>query len=324
MYDEAFWINFYQLRFFEEITKDIMACCPDAWHLMVANPVVAGTTLLQRKYPQVKMVGLCHGYAMSHWIAAELGYDKNDITYQMPGVNHFVWMNEARLKGEPLFPILEKWIEEKSEDFWKTCGKDCSLSKKRVDFYKKHGVIGIGDTLGWTGASWPWWYHSDDEVDAKFNAYPVQVGWDGYFSMVKKNAADIIALSKDKDAPISSFLDRVSHDDLMVPLVEAIAGDIPRVLIINTLNKGHLAAKTAIDEAIRMLGSAVIAAVNLLSPDRILFSGGLAQQQELYLLPLIDYVKTHCYSAGTLPFMGPAALGENAPLIGAALAPLIP
>ena len=60
------------------------------------------------------------------------------------------------------------------------------------------------------------------------------------FSSVQKNADDIIALSKNPDAPVSSFLDRVDNDDLMVPLVEAIACDLPRVLIVNTLNRGQL------------------------------------------------------------------------------------
>lgn len=240
MYDEAFWINFYQMRFFESITEDILTYCPDAWHLMVANPVVAGTTWLQRKYPQAKMVGLCHGYAMAHKIAEVLGYDRNDITYQIPGVNHFVWMNEARLKGKPLFPILDKWIAEKGEEYWETCGLSAPLGKKRMDFYKKHGVIGIGDTISWTGASWPWWYHSDDEVEKSFGEYAPQDGWKGYFDTVQKNADDIIALSKDPEARVSEFLDRLDNDDLMVPLVEAIAGDQPRVLIVNTLNRGQL------------------------------------------------------------------------------------
>ena len=66
-----------------------------------------------------------------------LGYDRNDITYQIPGVNHFVWMNEARLKGEPLFPILDQWLTEKAEDYWKTCDISAPLGKKRMDFYKK-------------------------------------------------------------------------------------------------------------------------------------------------------------------------------------------
>lgn len=84
---------------------------------------------------------------------------------------------------------------------------------------------------------------------------------------------------------------------------------------------GNADAERAITDAVRMLGDAVCAVVNLLSPDRILFSGGLAEQEKRYLLPLIDYVKEHCYSAGTYPVLAKASLGADAPLIGAALIP---
>lgn len=83
---------------------------------------------------------------------------------------------------------------------------------------------------------------------------------------------------------------------------------------------GKKAAQSAIDEAVRLLGSTLVSAVNLMSPDCILFSGGLSEQQDLYLNPVIEYIKSHCYSTGTLPYIAKAKLGENAPLMGAALA----
>ncbi len=82
------------------------------------------------------------------------------------------------------------------------------------------------------------------------------------------------------------------------------------------------AAQEAISEAVRMLGNTVVAAVNLLSPEAILFSGGLAAQKKWYLEPLIAYVKEHCYTSDTIPVLACAAHGDAAPLIGAALAPL--
>jgi len=119
MYDEAFWINYYQLRFFESLTEDILRICPDAWHLMVANPVITGVTHVKRKYPKAKIVGLCHGYNAIFGVADILGLDKEHITYEIPGVNHFVFLSEFYYKGENAFPILDKWIEEKSEEHWK-------------------------------------------------------------------------------------------------------------------------------------------------------------------------------------------------------------
>lgn len=242
MYDEAFWINFYQFRFFEELTQDMLELCPDAWHLMIANPVVAGTTYLQRKYPQIKMVGLCHGYAMAEHIAEFLGYKRSDIHYSIPGVNHFVWLNEAHINGRDFFEILDEWIETKGEEYWKTCGQSATLGKKRVDFYKKHGVVGIGDTIGWTGASWPWWYHDCDETEKAFGEYTPQNGWDGYFAMVERNAKALIELANNPDLEIGSNMPQMHEDDLMVPIMESIAGDIPRVFVVNTLNHGQTVA----------------------------------------------------------------------------------
>ncbi|MEM4030380.1 MAG: alpha-glucosidase/alpha-galactosidase, partial [Thermofilaceae archaeon] len=72
MHDEAFWINFYQFRLFEEIIEDVLDLCPDAWYIQLANPVLAGVTLLGRKYPEAKIVGLCHGYKAVYYLASVL------------------------------------------------------------------------------------------------------------------------------------------------------------------------------------------------------------------------------------------------------------
>ena len=80
-------------------------------------------------------------------------------------------------------------------------------------------------------------------------------------------------------------------------------------------------AKNALQQAIEWLGNAMVALINLLSPNCLLFSGGLSAQEALYLQPLIAYIRTHCYSTGTLPVLGKAWLGEYAPLYGAAFLP---
>lgn len=67
-----------------------------------------------------------------------------------------------------------------------------------------------------------------------------------------------------------------------------------------------------------MLGTGLVSIVNLLSPDAILFSGGLSEQEDDYLNPLISFVSEHCYSAGKMPTLSKASLGEDAPLYGAA------
>lgn len=82
---------------------------------------------------------------------------------------------------------------------------------------------------------------------------------------------------------------------------------------------GNASAKKAINEAVEALGNALISAVNLLSPDCVLFSGGLSERAE-FLEPLIAYIRERCYVGTALPRLEKAVLGEYSPLIGAALA----
>ncbi len=82
---------------------------------------------------------------------------------------------------------------------------------------------------------------------------------------------------------------------------------------------GNEKAKKAIDDAVVMLGRAMVSIVNLISPDCLLFSGGLSNQEELYLNPLISYIKEHAYASGKLPEIKKAKLAELAPLYGAGL-----
>lgn len=237
MYDEAFWINYYQLKFFESLTEDMLTICPDAWHLMVANPVISGVTHILRKYPKAKVVGLCHGYSGIYEVAETLGLEREHITYQIPGVNHHIWLTDFYYKGENAFPLLDEWIRTKSEAYWSS-GKSGALSKKRVDLYVKYGVLPIGDTASWSGASWPWWYHSDSATNERWSENPIE-GWNDYFNHVSVNMNNIKQVSTDPTIKVTEVYPPTATDELMIPLIESIACDIPRVFITNILNSGE-------------------------------------------------------------------------------------
>ena len=103
---------------------------------------------------------------------------------------------------------------------------------------------------------------------------------------------------------------------------ELLGGDKTASDLFNEAKSGNKKAKSAIDEAVAMLGRGLISIVNLMSPDCILFSGGLSDQEEMYLNPVIDYIKEHCYVTDTLPIIRKAELGELSPLYGAAFIPI--
>ena len=85
---------------------------------------------------------------------------------------------------------------------------------------------------------------------------------------------------------------------------------------------GNEKAKEIIGSAVEMLGKTVVGVVNMLSPDCLVFSGGISTQTELYLEPLVKYIESHVYRAGEKTLkISASALGEDSPVVGAALVP---
>ena len=68
------------------------------------------------------------------------------MNFQIPGVNHFVWLTQFYYNGENAFPYLDDWIEKRSASYWEKCDPSSELGPKAVDLYKRFGVFPIGDT----------------------------------------------------------------------------------------------------------------------------------------------------------------------------------
>lgn len=103
---------------------------------------------------------------------------------------------------------------------------------------------------------------------------------------------------------------------------ELLGADKSAADLFDEVKKGNSDAIDIVNDAVLHLGKTIVSVVNALSPDCLLFSGGLSEQKELYLNPLIDYIKENCYSVeGKSLYIAPAALGENSPVIGSALLP---
>lgn len=238
MHDEPFWVNYYQLKFFDELTEDMLEICPDAWHLLVANPVLAGTTHIYRKYPQARMIGLCNGYANVYQIANVLGLDIEGLTFELPGLNHFIWLTQCHHNGEDVFPLLDHWIEERSAEYWETSWNPGEINPNAVDLYKRFGAFPIGDTCTPGGGAWPRWYHINDKTEALWKE-----DVDGYRRRVfekmqattnwsQELAADKSIRLRDEFSPQKSGWD-------MIPIIESIVCDIQRTFIVNIGNSGN-------------------------------------------------------------------------------------
>ena len=113
----------------------------------------------------------------------------------------------------------------------------------RVNFYQTHGVYPIGDTVCWTGASWPWWYHTDEDHD---RYYEVGEGlphdsWQNLFDENVDSFRQYIDIANDTSRKMTDMIGgKNSGGNDMVSIVESMTADIPKVFTVNVLNKGQL------------------------------------------------------------------------------------
>jgi len=239
MHDEAFWINFYQLRFFNSLMEDILEECPDAWYIQLANPVLAGVTYLGRKYRSVKTIGLCHGFSGVYRIASLLGLDTSGIGFTTPGVNHFIWLTSLTHEGRDVLPLLDEWIAREAEKYWGRIGPSSDLGPKAADLYRRFGVFPVGDTCTPGGGSWPWWYHTDKETERRWKEDP-EAWWEGFFSYSRKTVDRMIKEASDTSKRITSVFPAEKSGEIIIPLIESIACNIPRVFQVNIINSEGL------------------------------------------------------------------------------------
>ena len=244
LHDEAFYINFHQLRLMEDILKDVLDICPNAWYIMVANPVQGGVTYLQRKYKNAKIIGMCHGYTGVYSITDVMGLDRKDVGFEICGVNHFIWLTSFRYKGENAYPLLDRWISEHdgkiayNDEIVKRIGlKSDEVSPKAIDLYRKYGLFPIGDTASAGGGAWGWEYHADDETEEKYQSKPYE-WYKDYFAECERNIAQIKRAVEDKSVKVSEVFSKMPSDEPMIPLIEGLAFDTSNKVVVNILNSG--------------------------------------------------------------------------------------
>lgn len=237
MHDEAFWVNFYQLRLMESIALDMLRICPGAWLVMVANPVLAGITYLTRKYPSLKVVGMCHGFNGVRHLSEALGFDHDrDVRFETSGVNHFVWMTSFQHKDEDAYPLLDAWLEDGGYDRYRAAHQsDISpaVGPKSIDLYRRYGVFPIGDTSTPGGGAWGWWYHAEDE--ARYGEDPLR-WYENYFDTGELRARQILDAVRNPDAKMTELFGTLCSGEPMIPLIEALAGYVAQPVVVNVPN----------------------------------------------------------------------------------------
>jgi alpha-galactosidase len=92
-----------------EICADIMAICPDAHVFNFSNPMSRICTTVSRKFPELKLVGLCHEIAsLPEHLPRILETPLENIEFRAGGLNHFSVLLQVRYKnsGKDAYPDI--------------------------------------------------------------------------------------------------------------------------------------------------------------------------------------------------------------------------
>ncbi len=235
--------GYYQFKLMMDIARDIEELSPDAWLLLLANPVFEGTTLISRE-TKVKVIGLCHGHLGYIEISKVLGLDLEHVEAEAIGFNHVIWMTKFKYKGEDAYPLLDEWIDKKAEEYWRvwyqkqTNPFDIQMSPAAIDMYKRYGLFPVGDTV--RGGTWK--YHWNLEIKKKWfgptGGPDSEIGWRLYLEGHEKRINAIAKAIQDQTVPLTKlFPPRRSHESV-VPIMDSIANDRKGVYQVNILNKG--------------------------------------------------------------------------------------
>jgi alpha-galactosidase len=228
-----------------DVARDMERICPDAWLIQCSNPVFEGCTLMTRQ-SRIKVVGLCHGHYGYREIARVLGLDLKHVAAEMPGFNHCIWMTQFRYRGEDAYPLLDRWIEEESEEYWrdwKPSYGQTQMSPAAIHMYKFYGLMPIGDTSRglWSEV---WWYHIDLETKKRWwghlGGFDSEIGWSQYLTGLEHKLQRIREAVEDPKRRVTEMIPPHKSDEQIVPIIDALVNDHRGYFQVNVPNRGAI------------------------------------------------------------------------------------
>jgi alpha-galactosidase len=236
---------FHQLKFFLDLARDVEETCPEAWLLQAANPVFEGTTLMSRE-TGAKVVGVCHGHFGYTDVLKALKLRQENVKVTIAGFNHNIWLVNFLHNGKNAYPILDKWIQKKAEEYWKSDEylnnppwDTEQMSPAAVDMYRMFGLFPIGDTL--RSAS-PWWYHTDLQTKQRWygshGGFDSEIGWSMYLNLLKGMLEQLRVWSSNPDVALTKVYPPAFSGEQHIPFIDAITNNKEAQLQLNIPNKG--------------------------------------------------------------------------------------
>lgn len=237
---------------YEGFARAVRAHCPDAWVINLTNPMTACTRTLCGVFPEIKAFGCCHEvfHAQDFLCCAAkemLGIprpNRQEITTDVCGINHFTWITEAYYQGVDLLKLLPDFISRyydsgycsqkgASPDDFRGDPFRCG-NKVKMDLFRRFGVLAAAGDRHLSEFMSRSWYLEDREAAEKWLFHLTSVAYR------KKDCAEKIAASKRIES--GDLKPNIVHsDEEAVELMKALLGLIPPMISnANVVNIGQM------------------------------------------------------------------------------------
>lgn len=101
---------------FVHLAQEVARYAPRAVVLNYTNPLAVLTGTLVR-CGGLRTVGLCHGVFSNYLVLQRLfGVEERDLSVRFGGVNHFFWIVDLAVRGEPGHPLLAETLHGRTLD----------------------------------------------------------------------------------------------------------------------------------------------------------------------------------------------------------------
>lgn len=244
-----------------DICEDIQKICPDAFFINLSNPLTRICLAIKRKFPKLKLVGLCHEYIhFMPTLSRILDTPISNIDAKVYGFNHFSVLTECKYKdsGKDAYPEIRK----KGPDY--LANVNAYDGFKFIGFFlEKYGYLPF-TTDSHYGEFIPWaWEKADIPAIRRF--------WKGY--------ADLMASNYKK---IKKKLKRGRGANLVKPAEESGIDYIPDVPII----EGILTDSNYVEPSVNIPNEGII---TNLPNDAVIECPAIVNKDGLHGIKLGDY-----------------------------------
>ncbi len=202
------------------ICKDMEEQCPDAIILNYTNPQAILTWAVQSATP-IRFVGLCHSVqGTANMLARWLDLSPEDLDFLCAGINHTAWFIKLEHRGEDLYPVLRKFLQDK-ENFMK--------EPVRAEIFRRLGYFHTESSNH--AAEYSPFFMDRDELIEK---YKIQV--DRFKININSSRERYRELKRKSEAGEAVRIDR-SHE-YGSGIIHSMETGQPRIIYGNVLNHG--------------------------------------------------------------------------------------